>query len=257
MDCAAVSSSAFPLAVRIPVVILVWKLLAVYLWENSALSMLPHYLSPLSDCLNVANIVNLFLNWFFVKVIKKFSFFFFPEKSKETKSLRNSEGAYLCCQKHALIPFWTDYLQSTWFPCLLAASHLYYRCQIQWHWCSGSELYSQRGSFRVSGTKAYVTYAVPAARHCFSLVHTKKALLYALCASTCSLSLVLLLLCCNCARACRTVQSTCLATTKKYRNRKKSSKAEEGGKCLYLLCCICLRNIAFYLNLIQSSNKSS
>lgn len=82
---------------------------------------------------------------------------------------------------HALILFCTHYLQSTWFPCLLTASHLYYRCQIQWHWCSllqpRSELYRQHSSFRVSDTKANLTYAVPAARRYFSLVHTKKALL--------------------------------------------------------------------------------
>ena len=89
------------------------------------------------------------------------------------------------------------------------------------------------------------------------LAHTRKSLLYSLCATACSLSLVLLLLCCNCAWACTTMQSMCLATTEKYRNGKKSSKAEEGGKYLYLLCCICLWNIVFHLHLIQSSNKSS
>lgn len=51
-------------------------------------------------------------------------------------SFTNTEGAPLRCHQHALIPFWTDYLQSSWFLCLFTASHPHCCCQIPRHWCS-------------------------------------------------------------------------------------------------------------------------
>lgn len=63
--------------------------------------------------------------------------------------------------------------------------------------------------------------------------------LYSLCATACSLSLVFLLLCRNCGWACRTVQSTCLATTKKYRNGKKVIRGRWESICIYFAAFVC------------------
>lgn len=192
-----------------------------------------------------------------MKVIKKFSFFLFLPRKLKRQRASNSEGAFLCCHKHSLIPFWTDYLQSAYFSCLLSASHLYYRCQIQWHWCSflqsGAELHSQHSSFRVSDTKQI--WHTQCQQRDVSLWCIQKRLYSAPCAplhvlspsfSCCFTATVL-----DPAGECRARAWPQL----KYRDEKELSKLEEGGEYLYLLCIICLGTSSFYL--IQSSDKSS
>lgn len=177
----------------------------------------------------------------------------------ETKSFTNSEEAHLCCHKHALIPFWTDYLQSAYFPCLLPAPHLYYRCQIQWHWCSflqsEAELYSQHSSFRVSDTKQI---RHEQCQQCDSSLWCIQKRLYS--APCAPLHVHSPLFSCCFAATVHDPAGQCRAGPwpwLKYRNEKELSKLQEGGKYLYLLCFICLWSIIFYLHFIQSSNKSS
>lgn len=162
--------------------------------------------------------------------VKKFNFFFFfPEKSAETKSSTNSEGAYLCCH----LP-WSYSAQIT---CRALGFHVYSLHHI---FTTGAKyngidvLYysldqSSTDSTAHSGSQTQKQiWHMQCQQHDIISLWCIRKRLYSLCATACSLSLVFLLLCCNCGWACRTVQSMCLATTKKYRNGKKSSEA--GGK---------------------------
>lgn len=64
--------------------------------------------------------------------------------------------------------------------------------------------------------------------------------LYSLCATARSLYLVLLLLCCSCSRACRTAQSTCLATTENTGMRKIHQRQKKVGSiCIFLAAFVC------------------
>ena len=92
-DRAAISSSASPPAVRIPVVILIWKLLA-YLWENSALSLLPHYISPLTDCLKTdcEAIFKLIFLWMLLRNL----FFSFSQRKVKRQRASQTQRELIC-----------------------------------------------------------------------------------------------------------------------------------------------------------------
>lgn len=94
--------------------------------------------------------------------------------------------------------------------------------------------------------KANLTYAGPAV-WCFSLMHTEKALCYSLCTTACFLS-VFLLICCNCAWPCRTVQSTHLATAETQEWERAIKARRRRGVCIYFALFVCEHHLSVWFS---------